>query len=531
MAVRLFFASVLLLWRFIHADVQTHQWYGRSIYFVVTDRFAQNDAEANSEAPSCAGRGWCGGTLKGVERRLDYIQGMGFDAVWITPVVKQAEWLDAYNGTAYHGYWATDFFAIEPHFGTEEDLKSLRRACDRRGMLLMLDIVANHVGPIHDENHILRLGDGLNYPSGKQFHQLGRRNGESLADYIRQPVSATTDAGSTCWPDFRFDKDCSYTVMLDGWFGDLADLNQEDPAVRDYLLRWVRHMSATYGAHGYRLDTTLYMPQWFLGELQQAAGVYMTGEVTTDNVTFHRSFANALTGLLNFPLTDKVRSAFNVSGSLAQLKETAEEQQAAGYPDLHLLCNFVDNHDSPRFLYDVQGDIKLLKNSLTFTMLYHGIPIVYYGTEQEAVSNHADDRISMWPHFGETALSHFLSELNQLRRRFGFAAGGEQVRSLATIVAAAVGYMVFVRGDLLVLLTNQALPEMEIRLAVGELPGRWQDVCHRSHSLQTVLGNSSLGSCVDGGQVLRVSTTAGLPAAFALLSSATPIWSEDAVVI
>jgi alpha-amylase len=84
------------------------KWLGRSVYFVVTDRFARDDASNASTRGGLefCGNGtkeWCGGTFKGVMSKLDYIAGMGFDAIWITPVVKQVTWRDHWNGTGYHG--------------------------------------------------------------------------------------------------------------------------------------------------------------------------------------------------------------------------------------------------------------------------------------------------------------------------------------------------------------------------------------------------------------------------------------------
>ena len=143
--------------------VDTDKWHGRSIYFVVTDRFAR-DTDGAAPATAC-GNGtqeWCGGTLKGVTRLLDYIAGMGFDAIWITPVVEQVPWRDHWNGSAYHGYWARDFHAIDKHLGTAEDLVALSAACKKRGMLLMLDVVANHVGPIHTLEQLGALAPPLN---------------------------------------------------------------------------------------------------------------------------------------------------------------------------------------------------------------------------------------------------------------------------------------------------------------------------------------------------------------------------------
>ena len=84
MLLRLLLCTSLVAKAFSSAEMNTSQWYGRSVYFVMTDRFASLD-----DRHQCSGREWCGGTLRGVISKLDYIRGMGFDAVWITPVVTQ----------------------------------------------------------------------------------------------------------------------------------------------------------------------------------------------------------------------------------------------------------------------------------------------------------------------------------------------------------------------------------------------------------------------------------------------------------
>ena len=114
---------------------------GRSVYFVVTDRFARNDTNRTA----CGGSGqWCGGSFRGLMSQLDYIQGMGFDCVWITPVVTQISGISCNNGgycgTGYHGYWAEDWWTIDPHLGSSDDLVSLstelhaRSVCCRGSM-------------------------------------------------------------------------------------------------------------------------------------------------------------------------------------------------------------------------------------------------------------------------------------------------------------------------------------------------------------------------------------------------------------
>lgn len=495
----------------IGATVDTSRWHGRSIYFVVTDRFAQTDAVSDS-SPACAGKEWCGGSLRGVQRKLGYIQSMGFDAIWITPVVKQVDWRDNWNGTSYHGYWAADFFAIDPHLGTEDDLISLKAECKRRGMLLMVDIVANHVGPIHSVRDVEKLGTHLNSPSGHQFHQLGRAASETFQSYIQHPTEMQ-DAGK-CWPEYNFAHGCNYSVILDGWFGDLADLNQEDPETAAYLLRWIKLMTQKYDIDGFRLDTALYIPKGFLEKFQEAAGVYMIGEVVTYNISMHRSFTPPLTGLLNFPVTTQLNRIFSHSGSLVDLQQLLMQQNDAGYPDLNLLGNFVDNHDGERFLHNHSGDLSQLRNGLTWTMLYQGLPIIYYGTEQVDVSNQQDERTSMWPHYGVTDLGQLLAKLNKLRKDYGLAHGGPESTKSAVVVSASSDSFVFVRGDLLAMVTNAgANHSVRVCVALSSLPGKWLAACS-SKSVEAVLGTSP-AACQK--EQLCIETKEGQPSAYALV--------------
>lgn len=108
-------------------------WRSRSIYQVFTDRFARSDNSLIAECNTDGGE-YCGGDWDGIIGRLDYIQGMGFDAIWISPVTKNIEGPTAY-GEAYHGYWQQDIYALNDHFGTSEGLKRLSRAVHSRNMV------------------------------------------------------------------------------------------------------------------------------------------------------------------------------------------------------------------------------------------------------------------------------------------------------------------------------------------------------------------------------------------------------------
>ena len=134
----LFLASVFVL--LVASALSAHtkeEWKARAIYQLLTDRFATTDGSE----PSCNLSQYCGGTFKGIINKLDYIKGMGFDAIWISPVVKNTE-------GSYHGYHLTDLYQINEHFGTADELKQLVTEAHKKGIWVMVDVVANHVGPV-----------------------------------------------------------------------------------------------------------------------------------------------------------------------------------------------------------------------------------------------------------------------------------------------------------------------------------------------------------------------------------------------
>lgn len=172
---------------------------------IMTDRFADGDT-SNDEIPAqqAKPRGWHGGDLLGITDHLDYLQDLGITTVWITPVYENK------GPESYHGYGATDMYAVDPHFGTLDDLKTLAAALHRRGMQLVLDMVPNHVGPAHPW-----VDDS---PEPDWFHGTQQHHSTAQGDFkpLVDPHAA--------WRDRR--------DVTEGWFaGILPDLNQENPVV------------------------------------------------------------------------------------------------------------------------------------------------------------------------------------------------------------------------------------------------------------------------------------------------------------
>jgi Alpha amylase, catalytic domain len=108
------------------------EWRKRSIYQVMVDRFARTDGSTTAPC-NVKNRDYCGGTWKGIQNNLDYIQGMGFDAIWISPMSKGIEGMTG-DGSDYTGYWVTDMNTPNEHFGTADDLKALSAELHKRGM-------------------------------------------------------------------------------------------------------------------------------------------------------------------------------------------------------------------------------------------------------------------------------------------------------------------------------------------------------------------------------------------------------------
>lgn len=138
--IHLLISLLILEWV---ASRSASEWKSRTIYQVLTDRFARDDGAKTD----CSNLGnYCGGGFVGLKNNLDYITGMGFDAIWISPVV------DNYDG-GYHGYWARDIFSINRRFGTEQEFKDLISACHARNIWVMVDVVANHMGNTNQDYH------------------------------------------------------------------------------------------------------------------------------------------------------------------------------------------------------------------------------------------------------------------------------------------------------------------------------------------------------------------------------------------
>ncbi|GES59433.1 alpha-amylase A type-1/2 [Aspergillus terreus] len=343
-------------------------WRSQSIYFLLTDRFAQTDGSTTAACDTSA-RQYCGGTWQGIIDKLDYIQGMGFTAIWITPVTKQLSEDTAY-GEAYHGYWQQDAYALNEHYGTADDLKALATALHKRGMYLMVDVVANHYG-----------WDGA---------------GSSVDYSVFNPFNSQDYFHSFCLIE-NYD---NQTQVEDCWLGDdtvsLPDLDTTKTDVQNMWYDWVGELVANYSIDGLRIDTVKHVQKDFWPGYNDAAGVYCLGEVLDGDPSYTCDYQNYLDGVFNYPVYYPLLDAFkSTSGSISDLYSMINTMKTA-CADTTLLGTFIENHDNPRFA-SYTDDMSLAKNVAAFVIFADGIPVIYAGQEQHySGGNDPENREATW---------------------------------------------------------------------------------------------------------------------------------------
>lgn len=343
--------AVLSLFLVPSLAASANDWRSRSIYQLVTDRFALSDGSG----PACntEDRKYCGGSYRGVINRLDYIQNMGFDAIWISPIVSTFEGSGAY-GEAYHGYWPLDLYSLNSHFGAAEDLKALADALHKRNMYLMVDVVVNHLV-------------SKDYPPS--FSAFNPFNDES--DF--HPRCLITDYNNQ-------------TQVEQCWLGDdklaLVDMNTEKDEIVKTWNDWIKTLVGNYSVDGIRIDTVKHIRKDFWPDFASSSGVYAIGEVLHNETNYVADYTRVLDGVLDYPSWFPLVAGFQTQfGNLSTLAKVITTSQGVYKNGLFGTASFLENHDQPRFP-SLSNDTARLKNAIAFPFTHDGIPIVYYGQEQ-----------------------------------------------------------------------------------------------------------------------------------------------------
>lgn len=353
-----------------------------AIYLITPDRFANAnpnldnhpDMLEKADRESYVGRH--GGDIAGIRQHLDYIADMGFTAIWPTPMLENNQ--EAYS---YHGYSTTDFYRIDPRFGSNEDFRQLSLDARAQGIGLVQDMILNHIGSMHWWMDDLPMDDWLNFQDGF-FPTTHYRT------TVQDPYSAEVDRKE----------------FTDGWFVEtMPDLNQRNPFMAQYLIQnsiWWIEFADLYGI---RTDTYSYSDKDFLTEwtrrvMTEYPDFNIVGEEwsTNPNVVsyWQRGKDNAdgyvsyLPSVMDFPLYDNLRTALNEpeewGQGLIRIYESLADDTL--YPDPMNLVIFAENHDTSRLYshYHERADKFNIAMAMLATM--RGIPQFFYGSELLATS-------------------------------------------------------------------------------------------------------------------------------------------------
>ncbi|KAJ6142516.1 hypothetical protein N7471_001969 [Penicillium samsonianum] len=387
---KLIFTVTILLWQMV-IGLTPAEWRSQSIYFLLTDRFGRSD---NSVTANCNvnDRIYCGGSWQGIINQLDYIQGMGFTAIWITPVTKQLS-QNTGDGTSYHGYWQQDIYNVNPNHGTSDDLLALSKALHARGMYLMVDVVANHMVATLELGILWITVFSPPFNSSSYFHPyclISNYNDQSNVE--------------NCW--------------LGDTIVSLPDLDTTQTSVQALWNNWIADLVSKYSIDGLRVDTVKHVQKSFWPGFNDAAGVYSVGEVFDGDPAYTCDYQSYMDGVLNYPIYYPLLRAFqSSSGSISDLYNMIGTV-ASDCADSTLLGNFIENHDNPRFP-SYTSDYSQAKNVLSFLFLSDGIPIVYSGQEQH-YSGGSDpaNREAIWlSGYSTTAeLYQYIATTNKIRK-------------------------------------------------------------------------------------------------------------------
>lgn len=347
-----------------------------AIYQIMPDRFANGDPSNDSvagmreKADRRGGLGRHGGDIQGIIDRLDYIGELGFTQLWPTPLVE-----NDMPGYSYHGYAATDFYRIDPRYGSNEDFRRLSQEARKRGIGIIQDVVLSHIGDQHWWMKDLPAPDWINY-GGKFAPTHHHRTA------VQDPYASKEDADN----------------FTRGWFvKSMPDMNQSNPLVANYLIQnniwWIEYA----GLSGLRIDTFGYSDKAFLGEytkrlMAEYPNLNLVGEEWSTKVPvvayWQRGKQNfdgyqAWTpSLMDFPVAEAMRKALadKKGGNVfTDVYETLSLDYL--YPEPGNLVLFADNHDMSRIYSEVGEDFDKYRMAMIFMMTAPRIPQFYTGDE------------------------------------------------------------------------------------------------------------------------------------------------------
>lgn len=348
------------------------------IYLITPDRFANGDV-SNDVVPGMREKktdrkndyGRHGGDIRGIINHLDYIADMGYTAIWPTPLLE-----NDMPESSYHGYAITDYYKVDPRFGTLAEYKELAGKANQKGLKLIFDGVVNHSGAYYWWMNDLPFRNWINFSDSIQFTNH------------RHTVNQDPYASAA-------DKD----LMVKGWFvKTMPDLNQENPFLATYLIQNSIWWIETLALSGIRQDTYPYSQKFFLEQwtcriMNEYPRFSIVAEEWSTNPLITSYWQKGKQNKSGYEGCLKSTMDFPMQATLVQAL-TEPESWGKGLPKLYegLANDFVyanpndllvfgDNHDMDRLFTQLKNDVNLLQMALSYLLTIRGIPQIYYGTE------------------------------------------------------------------------------------------------------------------------------------------------------
>ncbi|WP_046312419.1 alpha-amylase family glycosyl hydrolase [Pontibacter korlensis] len=348
------------------------------MYLITPDRFANGNPK-NDSVKDMADKlnrndrsGRHGGDIAGIIQNLDYIKDMGFTALWVNPVLENDQ-----PKVSYHGYSTTDYYKVDPRFGSNEEYLELSKQAKQRDIKLVMDMVLNHIGSKHWWMDDLPTEDWLNFQD--EYKTTNHRR-----EAIQDPHASEYD----------------YQLQTEGWFVEsMPDLNQENELLATYLIQntlwWIEY--ADLG--GIRMDTYSYpdpefMSEWTRRVMDEYPNFNIVGEEWSLNPAIvsywqrgkknYNGYVSYLPSLMDFPVQNAMVEALRddeKSWDTGWLKLYNTLATDFLYPEPENLVVFPDNHDMDRIYTQLNQDADLTKQAIAYILTTRGIPQLYYGTE------------------------------------------------------------------------------------------------------------------------------------------------------
>ena len=374
------------------------------LYLLMPDRFAngnpKNDVAKDMRTQVCDRTQPSlrhGGDLAGIEQHLDYFNQLGVTALWFTPILENDS-PDQGGFSTYHGYATTDYYRVDPRFGTNQDYARLVSEAHTHGLKVVMDMIFNHCGFEHPWVKDIPAKDWFNSPEwlsetkGNGHDPMtGKSTGDNKSKYLQTNYKLTPVLDP-------YASDVDKRETIDGWFvPSMPDLNQRNPHLMRYLIQNSEWWIETIGIDGIRMDTYPYadrkaMALWMktldteypnfnaVGETWVAEPAYTAAWQKDSKLSSMNSY---LKTVMDFSFYDKLNQAKH--------EETDDWWKGFNriynslcydylYADPSHVLAFIENHDTDRFIGNGK-DSTALKQALALLLTINRIPQLYYGTE------------------------------------------------------------------------------------------------------------------------------------------------------